>query len=82
MSNYTNNNDYSVRATKGQAYNNAAEDARVADKMNDFRYVMERFLYHHQQINFSQKATPEQIASALDNPNWLKLAKELEEVLK
>lgn len=75
------NNDYSMRASKGQAYNLAVMTAIADGKQHDNQYIVEQFLRHLQFAAMVQKATPDQLASAVDNPKFITLIQDLDNEL-
>lgn len=73
--------DFSQRAARGQAYNLAVMTAIADGKQHDNKYIVEQFLRHLQFAAMVQKATPDQLATAIDNPKFIKLIKELDDAL-
>ena len=49
--------DLNQRAARGQAYNQACDDARLVGKMNDEEYKLKRFLYHLEMADLYQRAS-------------------------
>lgn len=75
------NQDFSQRAARGQAYNLAVQTAIADGKGHDNEYIVKQFLRHLQFAALVQKATPEQLAQAVNNPEVIRLIKELDEVI-
>lgn len=74
-------NDFSQRAARGQAYNLAVQTAISEGRGNDNKYIIEQFLRHLQFAALVQKATPDQLASAVDNPKFIQLIQDLDNEL-
>lgn len=74
--------DFNQRAAKGQAINLAISTAIAENKQHDNKYIIEQYLRYLQFANMVQKATPEQLATAVDNPKFIDLIKKLDEELK
>jgi len=70
--------DYSQRAAKGQAYNLAISTAIADGKQHDNRYIVKQYLRHIKFASMLQKANPDQLASAMDNPGYLELLQKLD----
>lgn len=77
MSNYNNNSDLKVR--KGQAYNLAVATAIADGKQHDSSYITKQFLRHLQFAQLLQKATPEQMAVAIENEEILAKLKAIDD---
>lgn len=71
-------NDFSKRAAIGQAYNLAVSTAIADGKQHDNKYIIEQFLRHYQFAALLQKATMDQLATAVDNPKFIELIQELD----
>jgi len=69
--------DHNQRAAVGQAYNLANAEALHFGKTNDMKFIVERFLYHLETARLFQSASPQELATLVDNPKFLELIKEL-----
>ena len=69
------------RAAKGQAINLAIMTAIADGKQHDNKYIIEQFLRHLQFAAMMQKATPDQLATAVDNPKFISLIQDLDKEL-
>lgn len=69
------------KVRKGQAYNLAVQSALAVGKGDDTEYVVQQFLKHYQFADILQKAKPEELASALQNPRVMELLAKLDEEL-
>lgn len=76
------NNDYEDKVRKGQAINLAFQIACSEGRSGDNKYIVEQFLRIMEFAKLLQKATPEQLATAVDNPKFIKLIKELDSELQ
>ena len=70
--------DFSQRAAKGQAYNLAVNTAIAEGRAHDNKFIIEQFLRHLQFAAMVQKATPDQLATAVDNPKFIQLIQNLD----
>lgn len=68
-------------AKKGQAINLAFAIAIKEDKVNDNKFIIEQYLRILQFAALLQKATPDQLATAVDNPAFIDLIQKLDEEL-
>jgi len=75
------NDNFSQRAAKGQAYNLAVQTAIAEGKQHDNEYITKQFLRHLQFASLLQKANPEQLSDLLKNPKMLDLIKELDKTV-
>ena len=71
-----------VRIQKGQAYNLAVQTALANGRGEDNEYILSQFLRHLQFAMLVQKATPDQLAAALENPELLDIIKQLDTALE
>ena len=74
--------DFSQRAARGQAYNLAVLTAIADGKQHDTMYVTKQFLRHLQFASILQKESPENLATAMDNPKILELMSRMEAELQ
>lgn len=74
-------NDFNQRAAKGQAINIAFSIAVAEGKQNDNKFIIEQYLRVLQFAALLQKATPDQLASAVDNPKFIELINNLDKEL-
>lgn len=72
--------DQAVR--KGQAYNLAIISAAAQGKLNDNEFICREFLRHYQFANLLQKASVDQLATALSNPELLEVIARLDKCLE
>ena len=70
--------DFNQRAAVGQAYNNAQNDDRQVDRMNDMAYTVERFLFHLELAKLFQAAKPGDLETVIGNPKYIQLIRELQ----
>lgn len=64
----TNDKTYKAREDQirlGQAYNNACDDARHENKMDDVRYIFQRVAFHYETITTIQKEGISGLAAVL-----------------
>lgn len=73
--------DFNQRASKGQAYNLAVATAIAEGKQHNNEYIVKQYLRHLQFANILQKATPEQLEIAINNPEVLAKLREIEDML-
>lgn len=73
--------DYSARASKGQAYNLAIMTAIAEGRVNDNEYITKQFMRHLQFAALLQKADVHQLADVLNSPRVLKLVKDLDQAI-
>ena len=74
--------DYSQRASRGQAYNLAVQTAIAEGKANDNEYITKQYLRHLQFAALLQKADPHQLADVLGNPRVMKLVADLDKAIQ
>lgn len=74
--------NFSKRAGIGQAYNLAVSTAIADGRHHDNAYIVKQFLRHLQFAALVQKATPEQLVIAVENPKVLELFEAINKELK
>lgn len=70
-----------TKIRKGQAYNNAMEDARHAARMGDMRYIVQRYMYHLETAALFQKASTTELGVIVDKPELVALFQKFHEEL-
>lgn len=71
-----------TKIRKGQAYNNAAEDARATGRLTDIPYLYKRFIIHQHLIDLMQSSDQELIQQVVDCPEFNKAIEMLEKSME
>ena len=70
--------DYSQRASKGQAYNLAVATAIADGRAHDNEYITKQFTRHLAFASLLQKANPQQLSELLGNSKLLEIIRDLD----